>query len=247
MERPASYGFGSGPSGALVTGGRPVAEAARLRLFGEFALEDVSGRPISLHLRKAEALLAYLALTPGQSASRETLAALLWGDSDQQRSRQSLRQVLFALTRAFAQLELPLLHVESQLVRLSDGAMAVDAVEFDRLLAKGSPDALREAGDLYTGEFLTGFGIEAPEFEDWLAATRDLYRDGAMRALCELLGQQERAHNLDQAVETAGRALRIEPLREDIHRHRDFTPSRVEIELRRIKKARSKRNRLSIK
>jgi DNA-binding SARP family transcriptional activator len=195
-----------------------VTEVARLRLFGEFALEDVSGRPISLHLRKAEALLVYLALRPAQSASRERLATLLWGDSDQQRARQSLRQVLFALSRAFAQLELPLLHVESQAVRLSDGAMVVDAVEFDRLLAEGSPKALREACDLYTGEFLAGFGVEATEFEEWITATREMFRDGAMRALCELLNEQESAQQLDRAIETAGRALRVDALREDVHR-----------------------------
>jgi DNA-binding SARP family transcriptional activator len=68
-----------------------MADRAQLRLFGEFSLEDSEGRPILLNLRKAEALIAYLALAPGQSSSRERLAALLWGDSDQGRARQSLR------------------------------------------------------------------------------------------------------------------------------------------------------------
>jgi DNA-binding SARP family transcriptional activator len=55
-----------------------MADRAQLRLFGEFSLEDSEGRPILLNLRKAEALIAYLALAPGQSSSRERLAALLW-------------------------------------------------------------------------------------------------------------------------------------------------------------------------
>lgn len=196
-----------------------MAEAARLRLFGDFALEDPSGRPIALPLRKAEAVLAYLALAPDRSSTREKLAGLLWGDSDQQRARHNLRQVLFALSKAFAQLDPPLLHLESQSVRLADDALIVDAVEFNRLLAEGSPEALSRACDLYNGEFLSGFSVDALEFEEWLAATCRLFRDAAMRALSELLKVQEKSGRLDQAIETAARALRIDTLREDIHRH----------------------------
>jgi hypothetical protein len=51
-----------------------MVEVARLRLFGDFALEDLSGAPIALPLRKAEAMLVYLALAPDGSSSREKLA-----------------------------------------------------------------------------------------------------------------------------------------------------------------------------
>ncbi len=75
----------------------------RLYLFGGFRLENAEGEVLSISLRKAEALLAYLAMAPGKTASREKLATLLWGESDQHRARQSLRQALFALTREFAE------------------------------------------------------------------------------------------------------------------------------------------------
>src|SRR2546425_12436481 len=45
------------------------------------------------------ALLAYLALEPG-SHSRESLAALLWGESPEQAARASLRQALRRLRAA---------------------------------------------------------------------------------------------------------------------------------------------------
>jgi DNA-binding SARP family transcriptional activator len=195
-----------------------VSNRARLRLFGEFQLDDPDGRPIVLNLRKAEALIAYLALAPGQASSRERLAALLWGDSDQGRARQSLRQAIFALTKALAQRDLSLLRLESQAVRLAENALRVDAVEFDRLIADGSKAALARASELYAGELLSGFSVEEPEFEQWLTATRGVYQDTALRALLELLQEQEKSGELDLAIETANRALRIDPFREDIHR-----------------------------
>ena len=195
-----------------------MADRARLRLFGEFSLEDPEGRPILLNLRKAEALIAYLALAPGQTSSRERLAALLWGDSDQGKARQSLRQAIFALTKAFAQRELSLLRLESQAVRLADNALSVDVLEFDRLIADGSKSAFRRANELYVGELLSGFSVEETEFEQWLSATRGDYQDTALRTLVELLQEQEKLGELDLAIETANKALRIDPFREDIHR-----------------------------
>ena len=195
-----------------------MAERIRLRLFGEFSLEDADGQPIVLNLRKAEALIAYLALAPGQATSRERLAALLWGESDQGRARQSLRQAIFAVTKAFAQRDLSLLRLESQAVRLAENAISVDALEFDRLIAEGSKAALARASELYVGELLSGFSVEEREFEQWLTATRSAYQDTALRALVELLQDQEKAQELDLAIETANKALRIDPFREDIHR-----------------------------
>ena len=70
------------------------------------ALELLGGfdtRPaVRLASRKAQALLAYLALTPGQVHARDKLAALLWPDGADERSRHSLRQALVALRRALA-------------------------------------------------------------------------------------------------------------------------------------------------
>jgi DNA-binding SARP family transcriptional activator len=45
-------------------------------------------------------LLAYLALRPGQTCSREGLTALLWGDTDAQQARNSFRVTLFDVRRA---------------------------------------------------------------------------------------------------------------------------------------------------
>src|SRR5690554_594167 len=54
------------------------------------------GQPVTPSLRKALALLVYLAVT-GQPQSRDTLAALLWPKSDQQEARGRLRRTLHRL------------------------------------------------------------------------------------------------------------------------------------------------------
>ena len=55
---------------------------------------------MSLPTKKAQALLRYCALQPGQAHQREKLAALLWGDSEEANARNSLRQTLFVLRSA---------------------------------------------------------------------------------------------------------------------------------------------------
>src|SRR4051812_38819331 len=73
----------------------------RLRLLGRFALGsgDHESAPIQLPTRKTGALLAYLAMSRDYAASREELAALLWGGCSDQQARQSLRQALALLRK----------------------------------------------------------------------------------------------------------------------------------------------------
>ncbi len=51
-----------------------------LALLGGLRLQIDPGEPVPLSTKKAGALLAYLALHPGQAQARPKLAALLWGD-----------------------------------------------------------------------------------------------------------------------------------------------------------------------
>ena len=50
--------------------------------------------------RKAQALLAYLALAGPPTHPRSKLAALLWSDAEEEDARNNLRQVLFRTRRA---------------------------------------------------------------------------------------------------------------------------------------------------
>ena len=52
-----------------------------LGLLGGFSARFDGGPPLTLLSRKAQALLAFLALPAGRWHSRETLATMFWGDS----------------------------------------------------------------------------------------------------------------------------------------------------------------------
>src|SRR5438093_13141914 len=92
-----------------------------LRLLGRFALTAGEGdsTPIRLSTRKAGALLAYLAMSPDQTASREELAALLWGDCLDQQARHSLRQALASLRKELG--DARVFTADTKMVRLEPG------------------------------------------------------------------------------------------------------------------------------
>jgi len=57
-------------------------------------LFGADGVEVPIPARKAKALLALLAMTPGERRSREALASLLWELSGDAQARHSLRQAL---------------------------------------------------------------------------------------------------------------------------------------------------------
>ena len=87
--------------------------------------------------RKAQGLLAILALAPGMAASRDRLAGLLWSDRGDEQARNSLRQALVALKKDFGEAGLDIVEAEREQVRLVGERVAVDATEMARLIFKG--------------------------------------------------------------------------------------------------------------
>ena len=59
----------------------------QLTLLGGFQARLSTGHVLSLRARKAQALLAYLGIRPGQAHPRDKLAALLWGESREDQAR----------------------------------------------------------------------------------------------------------------------------------------------------------------
>ena len=90
-----------------------------LRLLGDFEARLGSGPPLRLRARKTQALLAYLASSPGQTHSRDKLASLLWGDSSQSQARSRLRGSLFVLRRTLASADPPCLVLDGDAVALN--------------------------------------------------------------------------------------------------------------------------------
>lgn len=188
-----------------------------LRLLGRLALaygDDPT--PIRLSTRKAGVLIAYLAMNPEQSASREELAALLWGDCTDQQARQSLRQALALLRK---ELRWPhFLSADTDVVRLQPGMWSVDARDFEDLSKSCDPKGLERAARLFGGEFLSGLNIDDEGFDEWVRGQRQRIQLAAAR-LCETFATRpDLVADGEQAVAVAERLMALDPLREDWQR-----------------------------
>lgn len=189
-----------------------------LKLFGGFQACDATEQEIKITGTKAALLLAYLALKPEQAHSREELIGLLWGDRGDSQARGSLRQALWSLGRALKSCEPNPLLVEGERIRLDHSAVEADIITFERLIAKGTPDALSSAVALYTGELLQGQRIRDPAFEDYLRGERARFNELAVDTCVKLLDHQLTTGMNDQAVATAKQLLVVDPLQEVAHR-----------------------------
>ncbi len=182
-----------------------------LSLLGSFRAE-VDGAPVSLPTRKAQALLAYLAMSPGQAHPRDKLAALLWGNLRESQARGSLRQALTALRRALG--ASGALRLAGDTVALDPGGLALDVAAFETHAAEGSDAALAEASRLYRGDLLSGLAVREGTFQEWLLSERERLHELALTSLGRLLARQRAASALDAAIETAERLVALDPLQE---------------------------------
>jgi DNA-binding SARP family transcriptional activator len=187
-----------------------------LMLLGGFQARLGPGPVLALPTRKAQALLAYLALPLGQAHPRDKLAALLWGGIREESARASLRQALFVIRKALGEDAAAVLRQDGDLVALSPAAVDVD--EFERAVATGSAESLTRAAELYRGDLLAGLGLDEAPFEEWLLGERERLRELALEGLAKLIAHQRRADAATAAVQTALKLLALDPLQEAVHR-----------------------------
>src|SRR2546427_2641506 len=188
-----------------------------LELLGGFSARLDLGRSCVLPTRKAQALLAYLALPAGRFHSREKLTALLWGEKAEARARHSLRQALASLRRALGGTA-PGLLTRGDTIALNPEAVAVDVADLEAALAEGSPEALARGAALYKGDLLDGFGVDEVPFEEWRVVERERLHELALEGLAKLLREQLRADRPGAAIHTELRFLALEPVQEAVHR-----------------------------
>jgi DNA-binding SARP family transcriptional activator len=190
-----------------------------LELLGDFRLRTESGSLITISARKSQAMLAYLGVKPAQLVSRDKMAGLLWSSTAPEQARQSLRQTLSTLRRELAAVSSQKILVEEgDFLSLDANAVHCDVVEFEALVATGTPEALDPATRLYGGDFLDGFQIDEEKFDQWVLAERDRLHRMALRAHASLVEQLARSGSLDEAIAIAQQSLRVDPLQESMHR-----------------------------
>jgi len=191
-----------------------------LILLGDYQMHDATGALVMLSAKKSQALLAYLGVRPTQLVSRDKIANLLWSSTGPEQARQSLRQLLSSLRKELSHFspKEKLLVEESDFLGLDAALVHTDVAEFEALVASGSEEALTRAVALYEGDFLDGFSLDEERFDQWLLAERDRLHRSSLKAHTLLSDLQSRRGALDEAINTAQRALRIDALQEPMHR-----------------------------
>ena len=190
----------------------------RVLVLGGFEARLAAGDTLRLPTKKAQVLLAYLALQPGHAHQRSKLAALLWGRRSDDHARDGLRHALVALRKALAGITPAPLLADRQTLALDSTVVEVDATTFQQRIEEGTPGALEHAAQLYRGDLLLGIGVSEPLFEEWLLGERERLREMALEAQVRLLAHQARNANTEPAIRTALRLLTLDPLQEAVHR-----------------------------
>ena len=180
----------------------------RVRVLGPMQVE-LDGRAIEPPAsRRAWSLLAYLAIHPGPHR-RGDVAARFWSDVLDSSARQSLRSAVWALRRALGPGDRLLATTREEISLDRTDGVWVDALELERLLAEGQPEAALALG---AGELLAGFD------EQWALETRAAHRDRVSEALEALAVKAERDGDHDTALRLTRREVALDRLDEAAHR-----------------------------
>jgi tetratricopeptide (TPR) repeat protein len=151
----------------------------QIHLFGSFELQKQNQRLTELPTQKMKSLFAYLVTQRRSSHPREVLAELFWGDWGADKARSNLRYSLSVLRRHLGEY---LLIERHQVGFNTKSDYWLDVQEFEKLVLQGQDlhaeerfQTLRQALDLYRGDFLMGF------YDEWVLAEqerlRELYRE----------------------------------------------------------------------
>jgi len=184
-----------------------------LTSLGDLRLEGPAG-PVLRARRKELVLLVYLARRVPRPVSRDELIALLWGDRDEERARQSLRQALHQLRQALE----TSLEVSGDSVRVLEGAIALDVAMVERDLAAGLLDD--GLGRWNGGEFLRDtedVGDEA--YRAWLEREREALRRVVGSAYKRLTAEAQTAGRIEDEIRRARQWSEHFPLDEQAHVH----------------------------
>ena len=200
-------------------GGVSVQNRWRLATLGTCELRAPDGTLVKAASKKGLALLAYLAASRDRRASRDRVAALLWGYCDEAQARLNLRKCL-SLLRQHATahgFELP---VDSEAETLS---LPRDRVEWDgddlnvADVGESADARLKALNEAYGGEFLDELNLRgADDFEDWLRIERQRLRSQYVAGVMNLL----KSADLDSELrhDAALRLVAVDPLDEAAHR-----------------------------
>lgn len=183
----------------------------RLRTFGGLAIEDGDDRPRAAARRRPLALLVLLAVAGQRGMRREKVVSLLWPESDEERARNSLSQVLATLRRDLSSDDVLLGSGE---LRLNPALLSSDVADFEAAVAA---DDAERAVELYQGPFLDGFFVSnAAAFEDWASEQRSRLQQKYANTLRRVARRAEERKDFGAAVASWQRLAAVDPAGGDV-------------------------------
>jgi DNA-binding SARP family transcriptional activator len=178
----------------------------RIRTFGGLSLEGTGHAGPMPKGRRPLALLALLATSGSRGLSRDKVTALLWSESDSERGRNSLSQVLSSLRRDLGPDD-PVLGTAE--IRLNADMITSDVEDFEASIADGE---VERAVAVHCGPFLDGFYLtDAPEFERWVEEQRARLGETQRDALEQLAVNADRRGDRTGAVSWWRRLAALDP------------------------------------
>nr|MBA3260571.1 protein kinase [Gemmatimonadales bacterium] len=181
----------------------------RLSTFGGLSLKDEGSLqiPSVAAQRRPLALLALLADSGEAGLSREKLLLYLWPESDEERARNTLRQLLHSLRRGLNE---PDLLLGTNELRLNPAAITSDVGDFVGGLSRRDPERV---ATVYRGAFLDGFHLGgSAEFEYWMDARRAEYASRAASAIESLARETGQRGQPVAALDWWRRVAALDPL-----------------------------------
>lgn len=179
----------------------------------------VRGRETRLPLRRAVALLAYLAFNTGP-VPRAHLAAMLWPDADEAQGRTRLRRLVYTIEHAVGG---GILSSDSDGLALHAHAVEVDALGFAQVARRAvAAPTLDESILVQAREwvvrarrpFMQGIAFGSEIFDDWLKAVSIEHEHLLARLLERLIEALGRRSEFASALELAEVLIALDPYRE---------------------------------
>jgi DNA-binding SARP family transcriptional activator/tetratricopeptide (TPR) repeat protein len=183
-----------------------LAAPFRFRALGGALVEGPSG-PLTgaVTQRRRLAVLSLLAASGG-GISRDRLVGFLWPESDDDRARHTLAQLLYGLRQELGN---EVIAGSATALRLNVDVISSDIQEFDEARRRG--DHERVAG-LYAGPFLDGFYLSGcDEFERWVDEERRRTLQVALASIETLAKRAADAGDVTAAVEWGRRMAALAP------------------------------------
>lgn len=149
---------------------------------GKFAL-SISGTPLRIVSRKANALIGYLAISEALEETRERLVGLLWSETPEENARASLRQILHEIRGAFQAFGFEGLRTEKRVIALDQSCLSVDLHEIIDMANAGRVHPRFGEVPRLPEKLLADFEDVDPAFRIWLLAKRQALQDRLVHSM----------------------------------------------------------------